>query len=314
MADGNAPQETPLGAGYETTITRTFKAPPEVLFDCFIQPERLAKWWGPHGCVASEVSADPRPGGLLSLRMTGPGYDHVMGGEYVEVDRPNRIVLLTKAFEAPDGGWGIINRNTITLQRLNDGYTRLHLHVRVDRAEGDLVLGALGGMRAGWGQQLERLGHYTGGGGKMDFEVHGNSAILARAFDHPRERVWQALTEADRFAQWFKLGSQGNRILAWDFRPGGAWKVEQTGADGQVHTFWGEFVEIEAPHHLVLTQGFDAYEACKVTYALKEEWGRTTLIRTMDFPSAEYAQGMVGSGYEQGSAASFEALDELLGH
>jgi len=31
------------------------------------------------------------------------------------------------------------------------------LHTLVERAEGELVLGALGGMHIGWGQSIDRL-------------------------------------------------------------------------------------------------------------------------------------------------------------
>ena len=99
---------------------------------------------------------DARPGGEISLIMSGPSFSHTMGGEFVELDRPRRLVFLSKAFEAPDGGWGIVNRNTLTFEE-RDGVTTMTLHVRVERAEGELVLGALGGMKIGWDQSLDRL-------------------------------------------------------------------------------------------------------------------------------------------------------------
>ena len=145
-----------LGAGYEITLTRTFDAPAALVFDCFTDADHFAKWWGPSGCENVIHSLDARPGGEISLLMSGPGFSHVMGGEFVEIDRPTRLVFLAKAFEAPDGGWGIINRNTLTFEE-RDGSTTLTLHVRVERAAGELVLGALGGMEAGWSQSLDRL-------------------------------------------------------------------------------------------------------------------------------------------------------------
>jgi uncharacterized protein YndB with AHSA1/START domain len=145
-----------LGAGYEITLTRTFKAPVTLVFDCFTDPAHFAKWWGPAGCENVIHRLDARPGGEISLLMSGPGFSHTMGGEFVEIVRPTRLVFLSKAFEAPDGGWGIVNRNTLTLVE-EDGVTTMTLHGKVERAEGELVLGALGGMHIGWGQSLDRL-------------------------------------------------------------------------------------------------------------------------------------------------------------
>jgi uncharacterized protein YndB with AHSA1/START domain len=151
-----ADQATALGAGYEITLTRTFDAPATLVFDCFTDAEHFAKWWGPAGCENVIHRLDARPGGEISLLMSGPGFSHTMGGEFVEIERPRRLVFLSKAFEAPGGGWGIVNRNTLTFED-QGGVTRMTLHTLVEKAEGELVLGALGGMGAGWSQSLDRL-------------------------------------------------------------------------------------------------------------------------------------------------------------
>jgi uncharacterized protein YndB with AHSA1/START domain len=152
----------PLGAGHQVRITRTFKAPAPLVFDCFTDIERFAKWWGPAGCENEIHQFHPRPGGEISLTMSGPGFSHTMGGEFVEIDRPRRLVFLTMAFEAPGGGWGIVNRNTVTFAE-QDGVTTMTLHTLVEKAEGEIVLGALGGMEEGWSQSLDRLVRLAGG-------------------------------------------------------------------------------------------------------------------------------------------------------
>ena len=295
----------PVGAGYEMTIERLFEAPRELVFDCFTDPKHLAAWWGPLGSSNEIKALDVRPGGQISLRMMGPGFDHVMGGEYVEIERPRRIVFLTKAFEAPSGGWGIVNRNTITFEAAG-GATRMVLHTLVERAEGDLVLGALGGMKAGWGQSLERLGDLVGGGGKTDVEVSECKILLRRAFDVSRETLWSYLVEPDRMMKWWIAGEGTVEIM--DVRPGGEWKVRTNHGDGQSHLFWGRFVDIEPPVRLVMTQGFDAHSDTPVETTLTEEWGRTVLTRIMTFPDNSYRDGMMGSGYARHCALSFDLL------
>jgi uncharacterized protein YndB with AHSA1/START domain len=240
--------------------------------------------------------------------MMGPGFDHVMGGEYVEIDRRNRLVFLTKAFEAPDGGWGIVNFNTVTFEE-KDGGTMMVLHTLVEKAAGEIVLGALGGMRAGWGESLERLGDLVGGGGKMDLEVGDRVIVLRRAFDAPRERVWDALTQPAAFAKWWLAG--GGVVEAMDVRPGGKWRLRQTTPEGS-HLFWGEYRVVEPPSRLVMTQGFDEHAPIEVAHDLVEEWGRTVLTRTMTFPNNDYRDGVLGSGLERGAADSYDALAEVL--
>jgi uncharacterized protein YndB with AHSA1/START domain len=97
-----------------------------------------------------------------------------------------------------------------------------------------------------------------------------------------------------------------------DVRLGGRWSFRQTAPDGSVHTFWGEYREIDPPARLVMTQGFDAYPTIDVVQSLVEEWGRTLLTRTMTFPDNGHRDGMLQSGLEQGAALSFDSLAALL--
>jgi uncharacterized protein YndB with AHSA1/START domain len=300
---------TALGAGHEITVTRTFDAPVALVYACFTDAERFAKWWGPAGCQNIIHAFEPKPGGDLSLTMSGPGFSHTMGGQFVELDPPRRLVFRSMAFEAPDGGWGIVNRITLTFEE-RDGATVLTSHTLVEKAAGELVLGALGGLKTGWGQSLERLGDLVGGGGKLDVEVGDRRLVLTRAFDAPRERLWEALTDPGQFERWWCAG--GGKVEEMDLRPGGKWSLRQTTPDGGSHLFWGEYKEIDPPSRLAMTQGFDQYPAIDVVHVLTEEWGRTVLTRTMTFPDNTYRDGMIQSGVERGTAQSYDTLAEVL--
>jgi uncharacterized protein YndB with AHSA1/START domain len=55
----------------ELRFTRVFDAPREVVFECMIDPEHLAHFWGPAGTTAplEHISVDARPGGVFSTVM-----------------------------------------------------------------------------------------------------------------------------------------------------------------------------------------------------------------------------------------------------
>jgi uncharacterized protein YndB with AHSA1/START domain len=302
--------QKPLGAGYEITIMRTFEAPPELVFDCFTDPRHFAAWWGPLGCQSVVHVLDARPGGEISVQMVGQGYDHPMGGEFVEIDRPRRLVFKTKAFEAPDGGWGIVNRNTVTFEPHPMG-TRMTLHTLVERAQGGLVLGALSGMHVGWSQSLEKLGDLVGGGGKTDIEVSDKRVVVTRAFDTTPARLWQALTDPKDLAGWWAGG--GATVETFDLRPGGQWSIRTPGANGATHRFYGEFREVNPPTRLAMSQGFDQYPpVVEVTQEISQAWGRTVLTRTMVFPENIYRDGMLNAGFDRGMAATYDRLAEVV--
>ncbi len=309
MADGTTNQ--PLGVGYTVTLSRTFAAPVELVFDCFTQAEHLAKWWGPHGFSAPNTRTDPRAGGALFIDMQGPGlYDNPSVGEFLEFDRPHRLVFTISAFRQPDGSYDLTNLNTITFSEQN-GRTTIVLTAVVQKAT-DALAGALSGMKAGWGQSLEKLGDLVGGGGKMNVEIGDKTIILSRAFDAPIELVWDVTTNPDHFAKWWGPRMMTNDIQEMDVRPGGRWKVVESTPDGQTFTFFGEFLEIDPPHRLVQTQGFEQYPPIEVVTTLSEEWGRTLLTRVHIFTDNTYRDGMFNAGMEWGSAESYDRLAELL--
>ena len=73
------------------SLTRTFNAPQELVFDAFSNAEALEKWWGPVEAPIDVVRLDFRPGGIFHYRMKG---DKISYGifKFLEISRPNRIV------------------------------------------------------------------------------------------------------------------------------------------------------------------------------------------------------------------------------
>lgn len=60
------------------------EAAPDTVFDFFMDREKMLRWKG------LEAEINPTPGGIYRVRMEG---DNVARGEYVEVDRPRRVVI-----------------------------------------------------------------------------------------------------------------------------------------------------------------------------------------------------------------------------
>ncbi len=149
---------TELGVGHEMTIVRTFAAPRELVFDCFTRAEHLARWWGPREFDAPVCETDARPGGKIRIDMRGPdpfGTNPVYG-EYLEIDRPNRLRFVLRAFREADGSWGIEHIDTLVFEDAPGGGTTLHMTTAVTQVS-DAMLPALSGMKEGWSQSLDKL-------------------------------------------------------------------------------------------------------------------------------------------------------------
>ena len=74
-------------------INRTFDAPLETLFEVWTNPKHASQWLSPAGATTQFMRSDVRPGGSAFYLMTD-GKSLKMYGrvEYLEVDRPHRIV------------------------------------------------------------------------------------------------------------------------------------------------------------------------------------------------------------------------------
>lgn len=89
-------QDSPASAHADRGIvsTRLFDAPRERVFTAWIDPEHLARWWGPKGFTNTFQDFNPRPGGMWRFVMHGPdGVDYKNESVFVEVVRPERIAF-----------------------------------------------------------------------------------------------------------------------------------------------------------------------------------------------------------------------------
>ena len=75
---------------------------------------------------------------------------------------------------------------------------------------------------------------------------------LTRVFDAPRERVWQAWTDAKLVAQWWGPNGFTNPVCEVDARVGGAIVIHMSGF-GMLAPMTGVFKEVVKPERLVFT-------------------------------------------------------------
>jgi uncharacterized protein YndB with AHSA1/START domain len=80
-------------ADREIKSTRVFRAPRELVFKMWTDPEHIVKWWGPRGFTNTVYVMDVRSGGEWRHVMHGPdGVDYINNARYLEVMRPEKLV------------------------------------------------------------------------------------------------------------------------------------------------------------------------------------------------------------------------------
>jgi uncharacterized protein YndB with AHSA1/START domain len=75
-------------------ITRRFDAAPERVFDAWIDPGKAGRWlFTTPTSERHNTELDVRVGGKWSITDRRDGVDYTALGEYVEIDRPRRLVF-----------------------------------------------------------------------------------------------------------------------------------------------------------------------------------------------------------------------------
>lgn len=141
----------------QVEITRTYDAPPEVVWEAWVDPAQVARWWGPE-CFETPLDSvviEPRQGGRYHLTMVDSrsGTEFPVRQEILEFSPPELLVLSHEPM--PEHGL------------LEPIVTRLEFHAH----EGGTRLEVTGGpynaemgpnAEQGWSEQLDKLARMLG--------------------------------------------------------------------------------------------------------------------------------------------------------
>jgi len=129
-------------------IQRTINASPDRVFDAWLDAEAIAKFMRPGPTMTCYAVNDPRVGGRFLITMLGEGSVHPHTGEYLQIDRPKKLVFtwLSK------GTAMATSTVTIELAPAPGGKTDLTLtHVGLPEQQAE-------GHAGGWTRIVELLG------------------------------------------------------------------------------------------------------------------------------------------------------------
>lgn len=139
---------------------------------------------------------------------------------------------------------------------------------------------------------------------------------IERTFDAPRDLVWECYTDPDLLCEWLGPRNLTMRVEEYDVRVGGSYRYVHSDEAGNEYVFFGEFLEIAPPEHIVQTFGFVMEPPIPPAIDRSDFEdlgdGRTRIVTTSTFESKELRDGMLQSGMETGVVQGYAQLDELL--
>lgn len=134
------------------TVTGLFSVPPERVFDAFLDTRMVGRFmFGPgvRDETIEHLQNEPRVGGSFSyaVRRQGKTFEHV--GEYIEIDRPRRLVFTWSVKQDPAGNQ---SRIVIDIAPVIDG-CELTLTHEMPRGQEDFVEKG----KQAWGKMVDKL-------------------------------------------------------------------------------------------------------------------------------------------------------------
>ncbi|HTM45294.1 MAG TPA: SRPBCC family protein [Polyangiaceae bacterium] len=161
--------EKEISGKEQFVIARSFDAPIERLFDLWTNPEHVARWLPPTGAQMKFFRANIQPGGSSFYVMNAP-YGTLHGrAEYLEIEKPNRIVYLQQFCDENEKlsrhplspTWPETMKTTVTLTAESSDRTRVSVtweaHGNVSSEELTTFVKARAGMTQGWTGSFDKL-------------------------------------------------------------------------------------------------------------------------------------------------------------
>jgi uncharacterized protein YndB with AHSA1/START domain len=314
------------------TVVADFAAPLQRLWDAYVDPRQIEKFWGPPTFPSTFTRHDVFPGGLSNYRMTGPdGSEHGGYWEWIDVKEPQGDFA---SFEVCDGfakADCTPNADMPTMRMVfqfesTDSGSRVITTTYFNSAEQLAQLLEMGmeeGMTEAMGQIDEVLADLTsyahGIGTKTDI-LSDTQVRISRVIRGSVEQVWRAHHEPELLQRWL-LGPDGWTMPVCEVSTevGGTYRYEWTRADGSDRFgFTGEVLEIDAPHRSVTTELFTgdtggmSPESTRNELTLTPQGSGTLLSLVITYPSAEVRDIVLNTGMVDGMEISYARLEDVL--
>jgi uncharacterized protein YndB with AHSA1/START domain len=84
--------------GFKLSVTRVIKAPVDLVFRAWTEPEQLRQWFSPDEVECRNLTADIKTGGAFRIHMVSKKGDHIAIGKYLEII-PNKRLQFSWSWE-----------------------------------------------------------------------------------------------------------------------------------------------------------------------------------------------------------------------
>jgi len=309
------------------TVIADFTVPVRRLWDAYLDPRQIERFWGPPEYPATFTRHDAYPGGFTQYCMTGPEGDRSCGyWEWISVDE-------CRGFEVSDGFAredGTPNTD-MPAMRMVFSFAETALGSRLtttthfnslEELEQLQAMGMMEGMSAAMGQidaVVQDLASFAAERATELQRIGESQARVSRVIRGTVDQVWRAHHDAEIMRRWM-LGPDGWTMPICDIATEVGQRFRQgweNSADGAQFGFTGVVREISAPHRAVTTEAMwtledpDASNSFETLneMTLTPVEGGTLLTLLITYPNAEAREMVLSTGMVDGMETSYARLE-----
>lgn len=306
------------------TIVAEFSAPLARLWDAYVDPRQIERFWGPPTYPATFLRHDAAVGGRSFYKMTGPeGDEHFGFWEWTEVNAPASFAVVdgfadetgTPNTELPS------MRATFAFEAIDTGsrLTTVTSFDTLEQLEQLLAMGMLEGTKQAMAQIDDVLADLAAFASDRAVEAQmlGDTQVrVSRVIRGAVEQVWHAHNDAELMKKWL-LGPDGWSMPVCEIATtvGDSYRyVWEPDGGGEGFGFTGELLESEEPYRAVTTEamiGTD-FPATLNELTLTPVAGGTLLSIVITYADAAQRDAVLATGMTGGMETSYARLEGLL--
>ncbi len=304
------------------TVVADFSAQLERLWEAYVDPRQLERFWGPPTYPATFTRHDVAPGGRSTYTMTGPeGETHGGYWEWLNVEQGKGFEVLD-GFAGPDGE---PNRDMPSMrmefvfEETADGSrvtTTTYFNSLTD-LEQLIEMGMEEGLRAAMAQMDAVLADLTSfaAGQAVNAQILSDTRVrFSRVIRGTAEQVWRAHHEPELLQRWM-LGPDGWTMPVCEMATsvGEKFRFEWEPVEGSEGGFGfeGELLESAPPHREVTTERMIGMpgDGTVNELTLTPLAEGTLLALVITYPDRELRDTILATGMTDGMEASYARLE-----
>lgn len=306
------------------TIVADYPCTLERLWEAYVDPRQLERFWGPEQWPATFTRHEVYVGGESHYYMTGPDGQKSAGWfKFLKVE-PYALLEMEDGFALDDGSRNEdmpTMRMSYRFERTSQGarFTGVTYFTSLETMEQLVQMGMVEGTKSAMGQidaVLADLKAFSADR-SVDAQLLSDTQVrVSRVIRGSVEQVWRAHNESALMQRWL-LGPDGWTMPVCDIatKVGDSYRYEWESADKtQRFGFTGSLLEMTTPYRSVTTEAMIGMDgpSTRNELTLTALPNGTLLSLVITYPSRELRDTILGTGMTTGMEASYARLEQEI--